>query len=53
MLAGGMALESPDMIATGLGFLSGYARSQGEKLGTSGAMPFAPSPEQTVYVVNE
>lgn len=53
MLAGGMALESPDMIATGLGFLSGYARSQGEKLGANGAMPFAPSPEPTVYVVNE
>ena len=54
MLAGGMALESADMIATGLGFLSGYARSQGEQLAMSGNLPFTASPNvDTVYVVNE
>jgi hypothetical protein len=53
MLAGGMALESPDMIATGLGFLSGYARSQGEQLALSGNLPFTGSPDPTVFVVNE
>ena len=53
MLAGGMALESADMIATGLGFLSGYARSQGEQLALSGNLPFTASPDPTVFVVNE
>lgn len=59
LLAGGMALESPDMIATGLGVLAGYARSQGEKL-AAGGLPFT-TPFQTQadaagynpYVVNE
>lgn len=53
MLAGGMALESADMIATGLGFLSGYARSQGEQLAMSSSLPFTASPDPTVFVVNE
>ena len=47
LLAGGMALESPDMIATGLGCLAGYARSQGEMLGREGLPSFS-----IPYVVN-
>ena len=50
LLAGGMALESADMIATGLGFLAGYARSQGEKLGAAG-LPF--TEYAAPHVVNE
>ena len=36
LLASGMALESADMTATGIGFLAGYARDQGTKLGAAG-----------------
>ena len=51
LLAGGMALESADMVAGGIGFLAGYAREQGAKLGREGMPDWASDVYDTPYAV--
>ncbi len=54
LLAGGMALDSADMMAAGIGFLAGYAREQGAQIGRAGIPGWVdPAAYESPYAVGE